>query len=262
MDRRTRASILFVLAAGILMGAAGCTSYVTPRRGADLKTMEGDLYRPSSPAVQSPSSGTEPTAATVSDEPKPTAQFPVNLAIVRIQEPGYFSKTARAWGEGRFSVMTVRDIETEADFDRILDQADIKQITTLNRLLLPTYFQSYKDLQRAADQLHADMLMIYTIDTAFYDRNSSTPLTVITLGFSPTVQIKVVTTISGILIDTKTGYVYGAMEVTDRKEKSTSALSTKDACDALRVQTEQAGFDKFLDEFETTWRAVRREYNP
>jgi hypothetical protein len=247
MGSKISMGALFVLAVGMAIATSGCNSYATPKRGADLKTIEAVSYTPSStPETKTPSGAG-------SAEPQPTAQFPVDLAIVRM---------SASFGTGLFSVMTVRDIETEEDYDRILDQTDIEQIVTLNRLLLPKQFQGYQDLQRAADRLHADMLLIYTIDTAFYDRNSSTPLTVITLGFSPTVQIKVVTTISGILLDAKTDYVYGALEVTDQKEKSTSALSTKDDCDALRVQTERAALDKFLDEFETTWRAVRHEYNP
>jgi len=245
-----------VLAGGIILLAGGCSHYATPKRGVDLKMVEGISYNPSAP------SGTETPADVVSAEPQPTAKFPVNLAIVRIQEPGYLTFTAESYGTGQFSVVTVRDVETEEDFEQILDQTDIAQIVTLNRLLLPKHFGGYQDLRLAADKLHADMILIYTIDTAFYDRNSSTPLTVITLGLSPTVQIKVVTTISGILMDTKTGYIYGALEVTDRKDKSSSALSTKDACDALRVQTERGAFDKFLGEFELTWRAVRKEYNP
>ena len=104
------------------------------------------------------------------------------------------------------------------------------------------------------------MILIYTLDTDFYDRDSSTPLSIITLGLAPTVQVRVTTTISAIVMDTRTGYIYGIAEETARKEQTAAALTTQNAFDQLRQKTERQAFELFLDEFEVLWKNILSRY--
>lgn len=187
---------------------------------------------------------------------KPTAKFPANMVIVRVQESGYRSYTSESYGEGRFSVLFVRDIEKEEDFARLNRLAGVAQISPLSRLLLPQYLQSEKDLRVAATRLQADMILIYTLDTQFYRTDKSTPLTVISLGMGQTIDVRVTTSVSALVMDAKTGYIYGTVEETAREDRTTAALTTKNAYDQLRLKTERRAFEQFLDEFEVMWKKI------
>lgn len=187
---------------------------------------------------------------------KPLAKFPANLVVVRVQEPDYESLTAGSYGSGRYSVVFARDIEKEEDFDRLSKLVDIDQISPLSRLLLSENLQSEKDLRIAASRLSADMILIYTIDTKFYNVDKSTPLTVISLGFGPTINTRVITSVSALVMDAKTGYIYGTVEETAKEQRTTAALTTKNDCDKLRLRTERDAFEMFLDEFEMMWKRI------
>ena len=104
-------------------GLSGCTTYVTPGGPAPL----GSISR---------ATGTDALTKGGFDR-KPAAMFPAHLVATRVQGSGYRSYTARGFGEGRYSVMTVRDIESEADFKRIIAWPKVVQLGTLNRMLLP-----------------------------------------------------------------------------------------------------------------------------
>src|SRR5947207_15563304 len=46
---------------------------------------------------------------------KPLATFPANVAVVRVQGPGYTSYTTTGWGRGAYTVITEREVESETD---------------------------------------------------------------------------------------------------------------------------------------------------
>ena len=191
---------------------------------------------------------------------QPASPLPVNLIVVRLQDEGYYSYSMKnAVNLGRYSIVMTRDIEDQADFERISKFPQLEQIGTLNRILLPAEIQTDKDLRISAAKLHADMLLLYTVDTKFWSEDSAKPLSVVTLGFSPTVNVHMISTISGVLMDVRTGYVYGAMEATEKQTQLSSWWSNEDTIDQSRLRVEQIAFDKMLDEFEKLWIGVVAE---
>ncbi len=227
---------LWLLCALVVL--SGCaTPYRTPGGGADFAIFADDDIK------------------AILDR-KPASPFPVHLAVARVQAPHYRSYTAQGYGRGRFSVVTVRDVETEEDFDRIAELPEITQVVPLNRLLLSDELESDRQLRQAAASLHADMLMLYTFDTDFFVGDALRPLSVISLGLSPNMYVRVTTTASAILIDVRTGYVYGACETTTRKEQLASAWTSNDAVDHSRLKTERQAFENLLGEFERLWKAI------
>jgi hypothetical protein len=189
-----------------------------------------------------------------------TASFPAHVVIVRIQEPGYKSMTNEGIGGGRYSVITVRDIETDEHIQRLAKLPSMAEVSPLSRLLLPSSFQSDQELRQAAARVQAGMVLVYTVDTTFLDTNKSTPLSVVTLGFGPTIDVRVITTVSALLLDTQTGYIYGTIEETAREQATSSAVSSKNACDAMRLKTERQAFEAFIAEFETLWPRIVETY--
>ena len=246
-----------------LIGASlsGCSSYQAPGRGANLGLMQTQAS--TTAPTDNPSEGlTQDVGRDIEViDRKPTASFPANITVVRIQEPGYKTMTNEGIGGGRYSVVTTRDIETDEDFDRLGALPGLAQIAPLSRLLLPSYFQSDQELRQAAARLQADMLLIYTVDTSFLDTNKSTVIGIVTLGMGPTIDVRVITTVSALLLDTQTGYIYGTIEETAREQAAAGALSTKETCDRLRLATERQAFEQFVDEFETLWPGIVETYD-
>lgn len=105
----------------------------------------------------------------------------------------------------------------------------------------------------AAVRLQADLVLIYTFDTAFFDIDKAKPLSVITLGLSPTRKITSTTTASALLIDTRTGYIYSAYEASSQAETLATSWGSRDAADEQRRSSERSAFGKLVDETEKSW---------
>jgi len=192
---------------------------------------------------------------------KPAIQFPANLALVRIQESGYRSQSATGVGSGAYSVVTARDIETDKDIDTISKLHGVSGVVTLNRLLLPRDLSSDLDLREAAAKLQTDAVLVYTIATEFSDNEVIPPLTTLSLGLAPNKQYKINATASAILMDTKTGYIYGALEENEMRSGLTLAWGSSNAIDASRKKAERAAFDKLLASFEPFWNRIYNRFH-
>lgn len=231
-----RAWLILALLAAVPMIAPGCaTKYMTPGRAADFGGFVGNSIER---AFQI----------------EPAATYPANMVMVRVQEPGYRSHTTKSYGQGRFSIVTVRDVETDGDYARIEDLPDIAQVGTINRLMLERHLDSDEPLRKAAAMLHADLLLIYSFDTEFFVDDKMKPLTVISLGLSPNKQVQMTSTASAVLLDVRTGFVHGACEASAQRKQLANAWTSEDAADQSRLKTEREAFEKLLDQFEGMWR--------
>src|SRR4051812_844645 len=242
-----------VLLAMLSLVASGCggAHYAPPGRGANLQELTADAPR----AVQQGAPSIISAMGT-----QPLARFPTGIAAVRIQAPGYKSESAEGWGTGRYSIVTTRDIEGPSDMGRLAKLPLVSGVGPINRLLLPTNLESDRELREAAARMHADMLLVYTLDTTFLVEDKAAPLTVVTLGLSPNQQAKVVCTASALLMDTRNGYLYGIAEATDRQDQLASAWTSSAAVDQARRRTESKAFSKLVSELEKTWGGVVQTY--
>jgi len=220
----------------------GCATYTTPAGGVNIPSLgDGDI------------------AELMAVEP--AAQFPARIAVARIQSSGYSSRTNDSYGSGRYSVVTTRDMEDEGDFARLAEMDMVAGVAPVGRLLLPAQLDSIKDLRLSAARLKADMLLLYSVDTAFHVEGKALgPLTAITLGLLPSKQAFVSSTTSGLLVDVRTGYIYGVAEATERNEQRTTVWDSADAIDRARVQSEAASFKSFIGEVGTLWGQTVQQY--
>jgi hypothetical protein len=138
----------------------------------------------------------------------------------------------------------------------------IRGIAPIGRLLLPAQLNSDKELREAAARLQADVLLVYTLDTSFHERDVAKPISVITLGLSPTQATNVVTTASAILMDTRSGFVYGVSEASAKRSGITTAWTSESAIDADRQKTEAEAFEKLVGEIEKMWKGTVSEFGP
>ncbi|MBX3387720.1 MAG: hypothetical protein KF768_14215 [Phycisphaeraceae bacterium] len=206
----------FALVASILL--AGCATYRTPGGPVSI------------PGITD--SGIAEALAR-----KPAATFPVRLIVTRVQASGYESYSNRGVGTGRYSVVTTRDVETEADIARLGKMPGVAAIGALKRLLLPGNLTSAMDLRAGAAQLHGDILLLYTFDTSFRtDTTRIGPLQLVSLGFFPNKKAVVTSTCSAAFIDVRTGYLYGVAEATAKEAQRSDLWSTREALEAARLR--------------------------
>jgi hypothetical protein len=230
----------------LIVVLTGCSTYVTPGGPAPLNAV-------------SRAAGADSQAKAGFDR-KPAARFPAHLVATRVQAAGYRSYSSHGYGSGKYSVVTVRDVESAADYQRITGWKGVAQLGTLNRMLLPERIESVDDLRGAAAQLQADIVLLYTVDTQFIDRNSSALLTTISLGFGPTHEVQINSTASALFVDVRTGFVYGAAEASSSQANLSSVWRSASAADEARQAAEKAAFRKLMDELEPTWAGIANRY--
>lgn len=154
-------------------------------------------------------------------------------------------------------MVTTREVEEEADFERLAKLPMVDGLGPLNRLLLPTQLDSLKALRTAAARLNADILLVYTFDTSFrVGAQKFQPLNMIALGFLNNKEATVTTTASAALFDVRTEFLYGLAETSARESRYASVWGSSAVVDELRLDTERKAFRQLIPEIEKTWSGV------
>lgn len=250
-----RTGISTLVAMLMVCACEGCASYAAPGRGADLAAV-------GAPNAAQFGPGTDGVIRQAFDK-RPMPRFPASVAVARIQAPYYTSYShVQGYGEGRFSVVATRDIEKPEQLERLAKLPQLRAIAPINRMLIQGRLDSELPLRQAAAALQADMLLIYTLDTVFDTENKAIPLSVVSLGLSPNKQVRVTTTASALLMDTRNGYLYGLAEATAQQNRFTNDWQNAVAIDETRRATETEAFGKLVGELETTWQNVLATHNP
>jgi hypothetical protein len=154
----------------------------------------------------------------------------------------------------------LNDVEKPELLDRLAKLPDVAELEPINRLELPEQLNSDQELRAAAAALHADIVLIYTFDDKFDDRDLASAMTVLTLGISPNKYLTVTSTVSAVLMDTRDGYIYGAAESSEKKSTLANCWGENAAADAVREQVEGGAFEKLVPQLEKTWTQVAAKY--
>lgn len=235
---KTTLGCVALLAVGLL---TGCSTYLPPAGRANF-----DAFIPQSD-----------TRLQESFALAPAAGLPAHLVFARVQTSGYRNyhtdREGGVYGHGRYSIFTTRELDEEAELERLTRLPDVGSIGTLNRLLVPEELVSDHDLRESAARLKADMVVIYTFDTSFYTKERPGPAKVITLGNAHTRHVTVNVTASALVMDTRTGFIYAALESNERREIATNLWRNGRDADTARRDAEKAAFKKLADEFYRNW---------
>jgi hypothetical protein len=232
--------MLAVLLTFTLTGCA--TRYVTPGGPVDLASI-------SNPEIRR------------QFEVKPASPFPARLAVVRVQESGYRNYRNESYGQGRFSVVTVRDQETEKHFSALSEMGLVSGVATMNRLVIPARLNDDQDIRVAAAAVRADMVLLYSLDTRFrVNDHDIGPVGFITLGFTPNQTATVTTTASAMILDVRTGFIYGLAEASAKKSQAANIWSSEDAVDDCRVATERESIENLVPEVKRLWNDILTEH--
>jgi len=207
---------------------------------------------------------TDTSVQTLLDK-KPLVTFPAAIAVVRVQAGDYdsysFHRYARNTPRGAYSVITIRDIETDDDFNALAKLPQVAGVAGIKRILLDGNLNSDLQLRNAAAKLHANLLLYYTLDTAFDTETRVRPLGVITLGLFPNEKAKVTCTASAVLMDVNNGYIYSVVEASATNDQLTNAWESDTAMDDARKRAEREAFTQLLAQFKSEWPTVVMTYN-
>jgi hypothetical protein len=95
---------------------------------------------------------------------KPAAAFPASIAAVRVQASRYRSyyteREGGVYGKGRYSIITVKEVEEDGDMQRIAKLPQVGGLISISTLLLPESLESDQELREAAARLKADMVLL------------------------------------------------------------------------------------------------------
>lgn len=227
-------AIIVLVALALVSGCAH--QYATPGAGASLAL-------PASPDQDRPG------------DAETGAGFPARIAMARVQTPGYYTKGSKCAGSGKYCVVTTRELETDADIERLARMPMVAGLVPVGPP--PDSLQSYADLRGLAENLKADILLLYSVNTVFsVGEKAFQPADVIALGLLPKKNTQVSSTVSALLMDVRTGFIYGAADATASEDNKASAWTTTNAIDAARLRTEIASFQRLLAELEKLWADV------
>lgn len=229
-----------VVLVAVMALVCGCSTYTTPGAGVSLGSIaeqDGDIA--------------------AAFQRQPAVIFPARLAVVRVAASGYSSRSNSSFGSGAFGIVTTRDIETEESMARLGRMPQVAGVAPVSRLLVSDRLTGVRDLRTSAAQLRADVLLVYTVDTRFRTETADLgPLQTIALGFLPSKKAIVTATCAFMIVDVRTGFVYGTGETTATEDQRSNVWGTSDAIEEARLRAERRAFEDGVGEVTRLWDTV------
>jgi hypothetical protein len=226
----------------VVIVCAGCASYLTPGGSARLDQVNR-------------------TDVAEAASRQPTLKLPARLAILRVQARDYRSYSTEGYGRGALTALTTQDLLTEGQLEATSKWPSVAGMAPVTRLMLPASFDSIDDLRVAGAKIQADVLLVYTVDTAFRVRGRGYgPLAVISLGLVPDRDAYITSTASALLVDVRTGFIYGAAEATQKQSGLTNVWNSRSTIDRKRMEAETQAVTLLMEQTAKTWSGIVRQY--
>jgi len=215
-----------LLSAGVLTLAA-CNEYYTPPTT-------------SLPMTQGPSDAPQ-------DNPQasPTVRFPARVAVARIERSGNF-----------FHLDSGAIEEDPAHAAKAAALPGVRGFVPLNRVALTGSVKSYRELDREAMKLGADILVVYRYDTEVAVNDAFEPLTIATLGLAPTINHKTSSVVTLMVRDARTGYIYGVMEERADRKGVAMAMTLGGSGQDSKEDTRKQAMDRLMERLPAFWNGV------
>ncbi|MFT4571547.1 MAG: hypothetical protein ACI8TX_002203 [Hyphomicrobiaceae bacterium] len=241
---RSLIGLIALLAAASI---AGCgTTYITPGGGSDLARLaSGNLA--------------------TSFARKPRANFPAFMAVVRIQAPGY----SGVGGSSRFVITGPNHDPVTSDdhLNKMRDWPEMGRVWRMAPEKIPTDADSVESLRHAAGHAagnDADLVFIYSLDTTLARLGQPTQALPIAspFRFGPLMpaDVEIASTASALIVDVRTGFVYGFSHFTAREQTSTRAWKTINDVEATRIAVEKQALDGTLRASGKRWERATMHY--
>lgn len=178
---------------------------------------------------------------------KPTMRFPAAVAVAP---------------QGHEAVMQLRALDALGKLDSLKTLPDLRGLPLVSGLVESNV--SHADatnvsdlrLREAAARLHADAVLLVTIETNATDGQIFAPLTVATLGLFPNNRYEIISTGLAALVDTRTGYVYGTLEKSAAKSGILMVAGSDESLEHRKQQAQREAMEKLVKEFPDFWQRI------
>jgi len=224
----------FVMMGGVLAAAGAlvsCDGYTTP---SEYSAVDHPLRKVKKEEVPS------------SRNLKPAAKFPARIAMVKV-ETGY---------SGNMSLSRNQHVE-RAEYAKTLGSLPgIAGMVNMNNTMVRSNRVSYASLRKEARNLGADLVAIYKFNTSTHTNNVSTLLSVATLGAAPTNGHRSVSAVSLLIMDARTGYVYGVEQASAEKRALSTSWGNDGASDHAEFRAEQVAMDEIMKKVPGFWKML------
>lgn len=210
-----------------VMSLAACNEYYTPPST-------------SLPMTQGPSDAPQD-----SPNARPTVRFPARVAVARIEKSGNY-----------FHLDSGAVEEDPAHAAKAASLPGVRALVPLNRVALTGSVKSYRELDREALKLGADLLVVYRYDTEVAVNDRFEPLTIATLGIAPTVKHKTTSVVTLLVRDARTGYIYGVMEERADHQGLTTAITLYGSERNAKEATRKQAMDRLMERLPGFWNGI------
>ena len=227
-----------------LVGAltlVSCYSYETPM---SYDAPAEGYHRGAENSSSSASRSTPSASRTM----RPSAKAPARVAVARVEVSG-----------NRFRLFDGRDYERPEHAAMVNQLPGVAGMVSLNNVSLRSNADSYEILEEEARKLGADLLAVYRFDTTQRSENQATLISVATLGVAPTQEYRVVSNVSLIVRDARTGYVYGVSEAQASRTGLATGWGDQNAMRTATRRTRQEALDKLMRQVPGFWSGVARK---
>lgn len=222
------------------MCVAGCASYPAPGGPARL-----DALSPNNP----------------SESEQAASRFPARIAIARVQSADYQSFSARGHGKGAFTVVDAQELLSAEQIQHFSAWPSASEPVVIAVPEPSERFESIKALRMAAAIRQADVLLSYTVDTAFeINGRKFSPASKIPLDLGAKADAAIAVAASAVFIDVRSGFVYGLVEASAQAADLAAAWASPAAIDQKRLSIERQAIAQLLLKAEATWADIASRY--
>lgn len=237
---RHATAVLAVIACSFMAACSG-TSYVSAR-----SSETG--WRPESLPIPTPS---------IAGKAEPKAKFPPVIAISPM--PGAPARNNNRYADNADS--NVRAEESRARLDSLEKLPGVERIVVLNSLTLNPSSQS--SVYDAAGAVNADMIVLYRVGSGTVREDTTIPgLGVLTLGLFPNETRKCYATASAIVLDARTGYLYGALEASSSAWRLANGWTNHREDETVAFEARSKALTELVKRFPPLWEHIKVQYGP
>lgn len=183
---------------------------------------------------------------------RPIASFPAVIAVLELTSP-------KQWNEER--AMGIRTEEESADL-RCLDSLPrVQQLSMINPMHIQWgHPQSYYS---AARSMNADILILYQVRSGRVYHGVTIPLLgVLTLGLFPNEYRQAFATASALILDARTGYLYGTIEMSSSAWRLANGWTGDDQDDSIALRARQHAIADFGKALPQAWERILKKHDP
>jgi hypothetical protein len=189
---------------------------------------------------------------------QPAAMLPLRLVLVRMQRAGYPTVYEPCHGQGRYCVLTVRDVESDADLAQLADLPQVASLIPVPRRLVPERLNTPLDLRRKLAEAHiGDVALLYSIDTQVQvGQDAAAPFSRLKRSLQVDQTVTIRSRLTAALVDIRTGFVYLHAETNLTETLPGLIWSSQDSADRAHQGVESRGFHALISDISQHWSEV------